>query len=159
MNQASPRKFTGYHMIAVMVLFFGTIITVNMIMAYNATQSWTGLVVKNSYVASQQFNEVTAEKEAQLALGWKAIPTYERGELQIALTDKDKEALTNAIIVAKVGRPAFESEDHMLQMAELENGTYGAATDLGPGVWDADVKVTGAKGEIWTRKLRFRVGG
>ncbi|MEO0913737.1 MAG: FixH family protein, partial [Pseudomonadota bacterium] len=63
-------KFTGWHMFAVMVLFFGTIISVNLTLAYFASQSWTGLVVKNSYVASQHFNEDQARLKAQKLLYW-----------------------------------------------------------------------------------------
>ena len=54
-----PFTFTGWHMLAIMLAFFGTIITVNFTMAYLATSSWSGLVVKNTYVASQQFNGKT----------------------------------------------------------------------------------------------------
>lgn len=49
-------RFTGYHMIACVVSFFAVIIFANVTMAWFASSSWTGLVVKNSYVASQQFN-------------------------------------------------------------------------------------------------------
>ena len=65
------REFTGWHMAGVMFLFFGTIISVNLVMAYFATSSWSGLVVKNSYVESQRFNGVTAERQAMLDMGWK----------------------------------------------------------------------------------------
>ncbi|MEM1378594.1 MAG: FixH family protein [Pseudomonadota bacterium] len=150
-----PRKFTGTHMLLIMCSFFGVIISVNMFMAYNATQSWTGLVVKNSYVASQNFNEVTATKKAQLAMGWKAIPTYEDGVFTIEAQDKSKAALSNAIVTAMVGRPAFEDLDHIVHLTETAPGVYVGQTDLASGVWHADVTITGAAGEIWTRKLRF----
>ena len=39
-----------------MLAFFGVIIAVNVVMATLASTSWTGLVVENSYVASQEFN-------------------------------------------------------------------------------------------------------
>ena len=45
--------FTGWHMLTIMLLFFGTIISVNVTMAWNAVTSWSGLVVQNTYVASQ----------------------------------------------------------------------------------------------------------
>ena len=48
-----PTEFTGYHMLGVLVLYFGTIITVNLVMARFAITTWTGLVVENTYVASQ----------------------------------------------------------------------------------------------------------
>jgi nitrogen fixation protein FixH len=49
--------FTGWHMLGIMVAFFGVIIAVNLTMAYNAIHSWSGLVVQNTYVASQEFND------------------------------------------------------------------------------------------------------
>ena len=48
-NFFAPEEFTGWHMVGVMCLFFGTIISVNLYLAYQANHSWTGLVVKNSY--------------------------------------------------------------------------------------------------------------
>ena len=51
-------EFTGRHMAIIMVAFFGVIIAVNLTMATLASRSWTGLVVKNSYVESQKFNSV-----------------------------------------------------------------------------------------------------
>ena len=50
------RRFTGYHMAAILVAFFGVIIAVNMVMATLATRTFGGVVVENSYVASQEFN-------------------------------------------------------------------------------------------------------
>ncbi|WP_421718486.1 FixH family protein [Algiphilus sp.] len=75
----APNPFTGWHFLAIILAFFCVIISVNLFMAWNATNSWTGLVVKNSYVASQHFNEVTAEKRRQLAMGWKGGARIQRG--------------------------------------------------------------------------------
>jgi nitrogen fixation protein FixH len=65
------RRFTGWHMAGIMILFFGVIVTVNMTMAVFATRTFGGKVVENSYVASQQFNEWLAAARAQEKLGWK----------------------------------------------------------------------------------------
>ena len=63
----AEREFTGKHMLAICVGAFGVIITVNLILAYNAVATFPGLEAKNSYVASQQFNE---RRDAQEGLGW-----------------------------------------------------------------------------------------
>ena len=55
------KPFTGWHMVVALGLFFGTIITVNLAMAYYANSTWSGLVVKNTYVASQEFNGKVAD--------------------------------------------------------------------------------------------------
>jgi nitrogen fixation protein FixH len=153
----NSRRFTGWHMIAVMVLFFGTIITVNMIMAWQATSSWTGLVVKNSYVASQHFNENTQKRQAEIAMGWQSDITYEDGTFAIALKDSDGAVIDNAIVTAKLGRPAFEAEDRIVQMNESGSGRYEAQAALSGGVWMANFTVTGADGTVWTKPYRFFV--
>lgn len=149
------RQFTGFHMILVMGAFFGTIITVNMIMAWNATQSWTGLVVKNSYVASQHFNEVTAQKKAQAALGWRASIDYQNQQMTVTLTDNTGATIQNAIVTAALGRPAHEQLDRTLQFSETTGGTYSVDEALEPGLWQADFTATDAKGVVWTKSYRF----
>lgn len=153
----APNPFTGWHFLAIILAFFGVVISVNLFMAWNATSSWTGLVVKNSYVASQNFNEVTAEKRAQMAMGWKAVPSYENGTLTLDMRDAQRAAIEDAIITAKLGRPSFDAQDHMVQFAETTPGIYAGATELAGGIWNAEVTVTGAGGDIWTRTLRFNV--
>lgn len=149
------RQFTGYHMILVMVAFFGTIITVNMIMAWHATHSWTGLVVKSSYVASQHFNEVTAQKQAHAAMGWQTAIDYQDQQLTVTVTDNTGSVIENAIVTAALGRPAHEQLDRTLQFAETNAGTYTVSEVLEPGLWQADFTVTDAKGVIWTKSYRF----
>ena len=58
-----PDRFTGWHMVGVLGLFFGVTILVNLALAFFANGSWTGLIVKNSYVASQHYNERLAKEE------------------------------------------------------------------------------------------------
>ena len=113
------KEFTGWHMAGVMVLFFGTIIGVNFTMAYFATSTWTGLVVQNSYVESQRFNEVTAEKKRQAALGWSTQIAYEGGVLAAELTDKDGAAIPDAIVLAKIGHPV-QQPDRDIALARLK---------------------------------------
>ena len=64
--------FTGRHMVVVMCLFFGVVISVNITMAVFAGTSWSGLIVKNTYVASQTFNDDVAEVEQMKARGWQS---------------------------------------------------------------------------------------
>ena len=52
-NPTPEREFTGWHMAITMIAFFGVIISVNLTMAILASSTWTGLIVKNGYVASQ----------------------------------------------------------------------------------------------------------
>lgn len=152
-----PSRFTGWHFLAILCSYFGIVIGVNLFMAWNAVDSWTGLVVKNSYVASQHFNETTAEKRAQLAMGWKAVPTYANGTLRLDVSDAGQAPIDDAIITARLGRPAYEADDHMVQFRQTAPGAYEGATELGGGAWNADVTITDAAGQVWTRTLRIVV--
>ena len=51
------RKITGTHVLIGFVTAFGIIIAVNFTLAYNAVATFPGLEVKNTYVASQEFDE------------------------------------------------------------------------------------------------------
>lgn len=64
--------FTGRHMLATMVGFFGLVVGVNFTMAWFASDSFGGIVVDNTYVASQRYNGWLAAARAQQQLGWQA---------------------------------------------------------------------------------------
>jgi nitrogen fixation protein FixH len=158
-NILGLRQFTGWHMLGVLFLFFGTIISVNLTLAYYANSSWTGLVVKNSYVESQRFNDVTAEKRRQAELGWVAVVAYDADAFSIDLSDKNGNMIRDAIVTAKIGHPANERADRTVTLNAADAGRYVAPVALDPGYWSAYVTVTGPKGEVWTREIRFTVKG
>lgn len=64
------KRFTGWHMTAILVGFFGIIFAVNGVMATIATRTFGGVVVENSYVASQEFNNWLRAAKQQERLGW-----------------------------------------------------------------------------------------
>ena len=78
------KELTGRHVFLITATAFGIIIAVNVTMAVNAVKTFPGLEVKNSYVASQQFQN---RRDAQEALGWRVSPVYEGGYLTLAFTD------------------------------------------------------------------------
>lgn len=63
-------RFTGKHMTAILVGGFSVVIAVNFTMAGLASSSFGGIVVENSYVASQEFNTWLDKAEASQQLGY-----------------------------------------------------------------------------------------
>jgi len=59
------KRFTGWHMTGILLGFFGIIVAVNFTMATLATRTFGGVVVQNSYVASQRYNEWLKAARAQ----------------------------------------------------------------------------------------------
>jgi nitrogen fixation protein FixH len=115
--------------------------------------------VRNSYVESQRFNAVTAEKRRQEALGWKAVSAYDGATFAIDLTDKTGAVIGDAIVVARIGHPAHENDDHTVTLLQEGGARYVAPMALDPGIWAAHLSVTGPRGEVWTREIRFTVKG
>jgi nitrogen fixation protein FixH len=61
-------------MTGIFLAFFGVVVAVNMLMATIATRTFGGVVVENSYVASQKYNDWLAQSRRQDQLGWKVVP-------------------------------------------------------------------------------------
>ena len=74
-----PRTFTGRHMTMVLVAFFGTIIVVNFTMARFASSTFGGVVVENSYVASQHFNLAQELLHLHFVVGFYPFPNQAQG--------------------------------------------------------------------------------
>ena len=68
------KGFSGRHMTAILIAFFGVIIAVNFTMAMFATRTFGGVVVENSYVASQKYNGWLDAARKQDKLGWTIEP-------------------------------------------------------------------------------------
>src|SRR5688572_28085666 len=127
-------------MLAVVFAFFGVIIAVNVGMAVIASTSWTGLVVTNSYVASQEFEEKRIAHEAQRRAGWIPDLTYSGGGVQLRVVDASGMAVALGEEVSiLLNRPVGGHDDQTIVLLPANGGSYGGIVALDPGVWDATV--------------------
>ncbi|WP_431470593.1 FixH family protein [Sphingosinithalassobacter sp. LHW66-3] len=127
------RRFTGWHMLAAMIGFFGVIIGVNVTMATFATRTFGGVVVKNSYVASQKFNGWLADARAQERLGWSTrVQVIDRRLVVIA---DAAGPLAGATMRATATHPLGRLPEVPLTFHEAEPGRYVANTRLPVGRW------------------------
>lgn len=156
---SQPREFTGRHMLAIMFGFFGIIIAVNVTMAWLAGASWTGFVVRNSYVASQEFNEKVAAAREQRALGWVATLAIADGVAELSLTDGAGVpiALDAARLVLR--SPATDRADQSVDLRAGERAYRGEVV-LNDGVWVVEIIASARDGREWrdTRRLLLRGG-
>lgn len=133
------RPFTGWHMATIIISFFAVIIAVNLTMAYFARSSWTGLVVKNSYVASQSFNRDAQIARQQQMLGWQMKLSVKREVVQLSILDRENQAMAGLRIRAVLQRPTDEAGDQILKLRESGVGVYRTDAVIGGGVWVADI--------------------
>lgn len=72
------KRITGWHAAAALIAFFGVVIAVNVTMAVFAVRTFGGVVVENSYVASQKYNGWLEAARKQQQLGWAIVPGLDR---------------------------------------------------------------------------------
>lgn len=152
-----PKEFTGRHMLGTMVAFFGVIITVNLVMARFAVTTWSGLVVPNTYVASQEFNSRAAASRAIAALGYQIDLDSGADGLSIVLTDADGQPAFADSLIAQLRRPVGEHQDRQMVFTRYPDGTYRAPGELLEGEWIATVTATRGDETIYKRGHRFHV--
>lgn len=144
MTTIPPGPFTGRHMALIMVGFFAVVIGVNVLMARLATSSFTGIVVENSYVASQHFNRWLDEARAEERLGWHARASRAAdGHVVIALDG----APAGAVVSAVAWHPLGRERDRALRFA-ARDGRYRSAEVLPAGRWRIRIEVRAA-GQRW----------
>lgn len=158
-SRAGNGEFTGRHMLMLALGFFGVIIAVNVTMAVVSATSWTGLVVPNSYVASQQFEEKRLAHEAQLDAGWTSSLTFANGQALLSVSDGAGASIDLDQPVLQINRPIGGHDDQRIVLTRQADGTYAGAVTLGPGVWEALVSVPETPLGPLEIHERFRIEG
>lgn len=153
MTQLSPapsrriRPLTGKHMALIFLAFFGVVIAVNVTMARLAISTFGGVVVENSYVASQQFNGWLKEASAEKSLGWKGIVNRDdAGRATFDLADRTGRPIASARVAAVAEHPLGRRPPIALVLNETAPGHY--AAPLLAGRWRLKVSVE-ADGKTW----------
>ena len=159
MSEAPAQKgeFTGKHMLALALSFFGVIIAVNVGMAVVSQTSWTGLVVENSYVASQEFETKRVAHDKQVAAGWESDFTYENGLARLVVKDGAGNPVDLGPVSLLINRPVGGHDDANLAPARGGDGAYSAPVTLGDGVWEAVAAADTSTGPFELH-VRFKVG-
>lgn len=138
-------QFTGRHMAMVMVAFFAVVIGVNLIMARMASHSFTGVVVENSYVASQHFNRWLEEARRERELGWSATATRAQdGHVVVALAGAPADVRVSAVAWHPLGR----APDRPLRFERTDAG-FRSDEVLPAGRWRIRIEVNAAGGRRW----------
>lgn len=128
---------------------FGVIISVNLFLAYSAIATFPGLEVKNSYVASQNFD---ADRTAQLALGWDVSADVTGEELHLFINDADGRPVEVAELDATFGRATSVRDDQT--PAFFFTGThYAAPVTTAPGNWNLRMTAKAVDGTAFRQRV------
>lgn len=147
LHAGGGRPFTGRHMALVVAAFFGVVIAVNGLLANLAVSTFSGTVVENSYVASQEFNGWLGAAKADKVLGWHmAIARDRAGQVRFTLSDASGRPLTGAAVRAQADPPLGSKAPVAMSPREVAPGVYAAA--LPAGRWHVGVEVR-ESGHVW----------
>ncbi len=131
----ATRPITGWHAAAALVAFFGVVVAVNLTMATFATSTFGGVVVENSYVASQKYNDWLAAAERQNQLNWKIVPGVDADRrVTVSL------ALSGAEVRGFARHPLGREPDVPLTFIAQEGG-FRSANSLPTGRWKVHLLV------------------
>jgi nitrogen fixation protein FixH len=128
------KRFTGWHMTAILLGFFGVIVAVNFTMAAFATRTFGGVVVENSYVASQEYNDWLKAARAQAKLSWTAkagLDPIRRVTVQVSAP--------GAVVTGYAAHPLGRETDVPLEFTGIES--FRSDTPLPAGRWTVHLLV------------------
>lgn len=142
------RELTGRHVAAIIVTMFGVIIAVNLTLAFKAVSTFPGLEVKNSYVASQNFD---TDRAAQQALGWDVSAVLAEDMLTLTFATADGTAQPE-IVSATLGRATNVQQDTVPQFT-FDGRSFVAPVALGRGNWNLRLVARAGDGTMFRQRV------
>lgn len=129
-------KFTGWHMTAILVAFFGVVMAVNFTMARMAVSSFGGTVVDNSYVASQKYNRWLNAAAQQDKLGWEVSASVD-AERHVRIDARSNGVMLEQVTaVGDALHPLGRAADVPLVFAATPQGYLLSTKPLPAGRWN-----------------------
>ncbi|XUU60542.1 FixH family protein [Erythrobacter sp. HA6-11] len=146
------REFTGRNMLTILVVGFGIVMAVNFLMATLATRGFGGVIVENTYVASQKYNGWLEKAREQDALGWSAkVARTDDGHLEI----KTSAVPDYAKVSALMRRPLGEEQRHTIAFVPTGEGTYRSEAQIAEGRWIVRLDLTAGE-KNWAQEIAIK---
>ena len=144
-------ELKGWHVLAMMLAFFGVTIAVNVAFTVYAVGTFSGEDVSKPYLQGLAYNRTLEARAAQAALGWSATidAVRENGGVSVSarIADRDGQAKSALTVEALLRRPTDARLDRTIELTAIGDGTYRAVTaELPGGAWD--VVVRARKGDV-----------
>jgi len=135
-------ELTGRRVALISGGLFLLVLAPNVVLTVTAVRTFSGLVVPNSYAASQEFDRARA---AQEALGWRTVLGHADGVLRLDLADAAGTTVRPPALTVTVGRPTTTRDDRVLALRPTPGG-YAAEAPLAPGSWRVEIVATAPDG-------------
>jgi nitrogen fixation protein FixH len=142
--EATGFRLTGLKVLAILLLFFGTIMIVNFLMAYLAIHTFSGMQTDKPYETGLAFNHAIADAQAQDARGWSVSAAVERAPsgtvtVKATLLDAAKAPLSGYVVTATLRSPIDAKRDHTVALSDDGEGLYHGEITTEAGQWDLEI--------------------
>ena len=140
--EPTDKPLKGWHVLLIMLGFFGVMFVVNGVFLYHAITSFPGEDVKKSYVQGLNYTTTLAARAAQSELGWTAQAGLSNDEIIFRLTDAEGAAVSGQLVIGELRRRATQDQDRQLIFRARPGGDYTVdAAGLGAGQWQLQIRV------------------
>lgn len=161
------KRYRGWWYPLIFVAGFGVVFTVNMVMAYFATSTFSGLATEQPYLEGLAYDEKLANVEAQRALGWDVTFDMRDASAQNAALPRDVELTAGFLdaydrpidgldVQMKLRRPTVEGYDQTVTLLPVGPGRYAAAAQA-PLLGQWELRLTALGEDDLRYHLRKRV--
>lgn len=136
------KELKGWHVLLIMLGFFGVMFAVNGVFLYHAITSFPGEDVKKSYVQGLNYNKTLSARAIQADLGWRAEAGLQDGKIAFRLFDAEDQPLSHYAVIGELRRRATQDEDTVVTFKAGLGGEYSAPIEALPsGQWLLRVRV------------------
>lgn len=151
-NEPKPRELTGKHVLAMLLVFFGIIITVGSVFTTLAVKSFRGEDVKQSYRQGVDYNRTLDARAAQSQLGWQAsinvTGTAQDRTFIVQVTGRGDQPLRDVELTGRLRHPADSTLDRPLAFTSTDDGVARADLSGLYGQWTVQAEAVNSEGAL-----------
>lgn len=114
----------GWHVLVMILTFFGVMIGVNATMVTLALRSHPGEDVERSYTQGLNYNETLERRRVQERLGWQATFNLLDNRLLLQVSDREGTPLSDLVLSGSMRHPARTGLDCPIAMESMGDGRY-----------------------------------
>jgi nitrogen fixation protein FixH len=136
----SGQAIKGWHVLAVILGFFGVTVAVNATFVTLAIGTFSGTVSEEPYVQGLRFNEQLAARAVQAERGWTAGFDLVRGEGEatdviLVVRDAGGAPVRGLVVAGLLGRPATSAQDRALEFTGVGDVYVAQVDGIEAGAW------------------------
>ena len=147
-------QLTGRMVLLILVAFFGVVIAVNLYMAYEAVNTFSGMQSQRPYETGLDFNRTLKNAHVQQEQHWQVTSHYERladGHVALKLSLRDGQGKPVDGTMAKVSllSPVNALKDAVFDLTPQGTGEFIGTALAEAGQWDLVIEVKRDQVEVF----------